>query len=152
MDRVVKGLDKLRDWERVLWAWQTLKQRSGLSILALATICKRSPNALLKEMDGTDHVEEFWCDVVNGPMLRCEMEYDYDSSTVLPYEGYGDPPDLSFLYARAWPWPRYRGIRNERGQTSTGLTRQELALCRSAACNGPLFRKQTRTWAQENLD
>ena len=108
---------KFPDWKRVLWYWTTHAYRHGLSIHALAAICRRNPHTILKEMrsDRTSpgKVDAFFCHDVGAPLWgyrsRVDSGFNRDAKAYAI---------ISKATLKAWPYPRYKGILDMQPQTS----------------------------------
>lgn len=101
------------DWCLAIKYWRGKYQRSGLTLHALASICKRDPLQLLEEIEAHPGTTWGFCSVVLAPVFRIF------SGTVEP--DYRRPASV-LLTARKllkqYPWPKYKGIVAGKGSTT----------------------------------
>ena len=94
----------MKDWKRVLWNWRA-RGRMGLTIHALATICQRPPQDIIREIkrSPTNQITLSHCYEVGGPVFHFRLDN---------YRGRRPSKTWQEVYEtlRRWPWPEFKGI------------------------------------------
>ena len=100
-----------KDFERVLAEWREMG-RSGLSVQALSEICGRA--ITIRELARRRHLVFNYCNDIRAPIVLANAS---------PYERGGrrrEQWEAEFMLAQ-YPWPEYKGLRNLKGQKTTGI-------------------------------
>lgn len=120
------------DWFHILKKWQDMG-RVGLTVHALATLCKRSPYQILRELVACEWTSWQHCDFVKATVFNVD-DYPYDAGDPLDgneYEtadgptGYQRPMyDIEKCreQLRTYPWPLYKNI-------VIGVGKKQLSFC-----------------------
>ena len=95
----------MKDWKRVLWNWRA-RGRMGLTIHALATICQRPPQDIIREIKRSpaNQITLSHCYAIKGPVFHFNPYNDqgrFRSSKVW---------QEVYETLRRWPWPEFKGI------------------------------------------
>ena len=105
------------DWKYVLQAWHDKLSRGGISIHAVATVCKRSPEDLLAEIlaDKTPGVGSYIC---GSAWIVRSNQMGLVGLTFNPYRMEGLSSHLKLIKEtlEKYPWPEFKGFQKWKGQ------------------------------------
>ena len=114
----------------------------GFTIHALATIVRRPPAVILKELLASEWgVKLSHCLTIKSPVVMPNVKTSYDGSTFswLPsrfndWNGKAVVPLMKTLLV-AYPWPKYKGTKNGEGITDLPTPANTLKVLRAVAKN-----------------
>ena len=101
-----------KDFERVLAEWREMG-RSGLSVQALSEICGRA--ITIRELARSRHILFSYCGGIRAPIVLAAANTYGDEG-----ERRREQWEAEVMLAQ-YPWPKYKGLRNFRGQKTTGI-------------------------------
>ena len=114
-----------KDFERVLAEWREIG-RSGLSVQVLSEICGRA--ITIRELTRSRRILFSYCGDIRAPIVLANAS---------PYERGGrrrEQWEAGAMLAQ-YPWPKYKGLRNFRGQKTTGIGKGHTARLLRAKVN-----------------